>query len=56
MFGQTLLTSGTLDALLRSLKENQRRVKTPYLLLRYEPTWRWTELPPPPPMRPWSEQ
>ena len=53
---RTLLTSGTLDALLRSLKENQRRVETPYLLLGYQPIWRWTEPPPPPPMRPWSEQ
>ena len=53
---RTLLTSGTLDALLLSLKENQRRVETPYLMLNYQPIWRWTEPPPPPPMRPWSEQ
>jgi hypothetical protein len=53
---RTLLTSGTLDALLISLHENQRQVETPYLMLQYEPTWRWTEPPPPPPMRPWSEQ
>ena len=53
---RTLLTSGTLDALLLSLKENQLRLETPYLMLRYQPTWRWTEPPPPPPMRPWSEQ
>lgn len=53
---RTLLTSGTLDALLISLKENQRRIETPYLMLRYQPTWHWIEPPPPPPMRPWSEQ
>ena len=53
---RTLLTSGALDALLLSLKENQRRVETPYLMLRYQPIWRWTEPPPPPPMRPWAEQ
>lgn len=53
---RTLLTSGTLDALLLSLKENQRRIETPYLMVSYQPNWRWTEPPPPPPMRPWSEQ
>jgi hypothetical protein len=53
---RTLLTSGVLDALLISLQENQRRIETPYLMLRYQPSWRWTEPPPPPPMRPWSEQ
>jgi len=53
---RTLLTSGTLDALLLSLKEDQRRVETPYLILNYQPIWRWTEPPPPPPMRPWSDQ
>jgi hypothetical protein len=53
---RTLLTSGALDALLLSLKEDQRRVETRYLMLRYQPSWRWAEPPPPPPMRPWSEQ
>ena len=53
---RTLLTSGALDALLISLKEDQRRVDTPYLNIHYQPAWRWTEPPPPPPMRPWAEQ
>jgi len=53
---RTLLTSGALDALLISLTEKQRRVETPYLMIRYEPSWRWKEPPPPPPMRPWSDQ
>ncbi len=53
---RTLLASGALDALLLSLKEDQRRVETPYLMLRYQPSWRWVEPPPPPPMRPWSDQ
>ena len=52
---RTLLTSGVLDALLISLKENQRRVETPYLMFGYQPSWRWTEPPDPPPMRPWSD-
>jgi hypothetical protein len=53
---RTLLTSGALDALLLSRKENQRRVLTPYLELKYKPSWSWKEPPFPPPMRPWSEQ
>lgn len=53
---RTLLTSGTLDALLLSLQEKDRRVETPYLMLRYESIWRWKEPPPPPPMRPWSDE
>ena len=53
---RTLLTSGVLDALLISLHEKNRRVDTPYLMLSYQPAWRWKEPPPPPPIRPWSEQ
>ena len=52
---RTLLTSGALDALLISLKESEHRVETPYLMLSYQPTWRWVDPPPPPPMRPWSD-
>src|SRR2546426_3283711 len=52
---RTLLTSGALDALLISVKENQRHVETPYLMFGYQPSWRWTEPPDPPSMRPWSD-
>jgi hypothetical protein len=53
---RTLLTSGALDALLISLTEKERRVETPWLMVTYQPIWRWKEPPPPPPMRPWSEK
>jgi hypothetical protein len=53
---RTLLTSGALQALILSEKENQHRIDTPYLMLNYKPAWRWTEPPPPPPMREWREQ
>jgi hypothetical protein len=53
---RTLLVSGALDALLQSHTEAGRRVETPYLAVRYRPTWRWQDPSPPPPMRPWSEQ
>jgi hypothetical protein len=53
---RTLLTSGTLDALLQSHTQGGRAVVTPHLRVRYQPTWRWQQPPPPPPGRPWSEQ
>jgi hypothetical protein len=53
---RTLLTSGTLDALLLSLQRGQQRIETPYLMIPYRPTWRWQEPPAPPLMRPWAEQ
>lgn len=52
---RTLVTSGALDALLLSLKQGER-IETPYLMVGYQPIWRWKEPPPPPPMRPWAEQ
>jgi hypothetical protein len=53
---RTLLTSGTLEALLTSLHDGQHVLLTPHLNVVYQPQWRWTEPPPPPPTRPWSEQ
>jgi len=53
---RTLLTSGTLDALLQSGARGGVRIETPHLRVAYRPTWRWKQPPPPPPGRPWSEQ
>jgi hypothetical protein len=53
---RTLLTSGTLDALLQSHVRGGVRIPTPHLRVSYQPTWRWKQPPPPPPSRPWSEQ
>jgi hypothetical protein len=53
---RTLLTSGTLDALLQSHIGGGRRIETPHLDVAYQPLWRWHEPAPPPPGRPWSEQ
>ena len=55
---RTLLTSGTLDALLQSHAQGGKSIATPHLGIRYQPTWRWQQPPPPPPPpgRPWSEQ
>lgn len=53
---RTLLTSGALDALLQSAQQGGQRLETPYLIVAYQPTWRWQSPPPPPPGRPWSEQ
>jgi hypothetical protein len=53
---RTLLTSGTLDALLRSHAQGGRLIATPHLHVTYRSGWRWKQPPPPPPGRPWSEQ
>jgi hypothetical protein len=53
---RTLLTSGLLDALLRSEHQGSVQLETPELEVKYAPGWRWQEPPPPPPSRPWSEQ
>jgi hypothetical protein len=53
---RTLLTSGTLDALLQSLARGGDRIETPYLDVHYQSDWNWQPPAPPPPGRPWSEQ
>ena len=54
---RTLMTSGALDAILTTLHNGGGRLETPYLEdIRYRPRWRWSEPPPAPLMRPWSEQ
>jgi len=53
---RTLLTSGTLDALLQSQAQRGKRIVTPYLRVSYQSSWRWKQPPPAPPGRPWNEQ
>ena len=53
---RTLQTSGTLDALLISKKDNSRPVATPYLSVSYQSRWNWTQPAPPPPDRPADAQ
>lgn len=53
---RTLVSTGLLDALLRSRAEGGIRLETPHLDVAYRSNWRWQEPPPPPPSRPWSEQ
>lgn len=54
---RTVLTSGALDALLRSKMKGDVRIETPHLdAIEYESNWRWQQPPPPPPTRPWAEQ
>ena len=53
---RTLLTSGTLDALLISRRDGGKRLETPWLDVRYRSHWNWKQPPPPPPGRPIMSQ
>jgi hypothetical protein len=53
---RTLLTSGTLDALLISRRDGHQPLDTPYLRINYRSDWDWREPPPPPPDRPLQGQ
>jgi hypothetical protein len=53
---RTLLTSGTLDALLVSKRDGGKRLDTPWLDVRYQTDWDWCQPPPPPPGRPISNR
>ena len=48
---RTLLSSGILDAALRSKHDGGRRLETPWLDVNYASDWNWTEPSPPPPGR-----
>ena len=49
---RTLLTSGILDAVLRSKRDGGTALATPWLTMNYTVGWNWVEPPPPPPGRP----
>lgn len=54
---RTLLTSGTLDALLTSKRDGGIWLETPHLAeVRYQSAWNWQQPPDPPPGRPIHEQ
>jgi hypothetical protein len=52
---RTLLTSGTLDALLISKERGGERLETPQLLFDYQTDFNWRQPPDPPPGRPLTE-
>ncbi len=53
---RTLMTSGLLDALLTSKKQNGARLQTPHLHFGYRSDWDWEPPPPAPPPRPFPTQ
>ena len=53
---RTLLTSGTLDALLISKRDGGKRLETPWLQIKYQSKWDWRQPPSPPPPRPVLQQ
>ena len=53
---RTLLTTGLLDALLRSKSQAGRTIDTPHLKFSYKTDWKWKRPPPPPKERPSNEQ
>ncbi|MFT5467652.1 MAG: hypothetical protein ACI8UO_002758 [Verrucomicrobiales bacterium] len=54
---RTLMTSGVLDACLISMKNDGKRLETPWLReIEYNSDWNWKQPPPPPPDRPMNGQ
>jgi len=53
---RTLLTTGVLDALLKSRQQNGRRLDTPHLDIDYQSKWNFQQPPPPPPGRRFDRQ
>ena len=49
---RTLLTSGTLDALLISKRDGGKKLATPWLDVKYKSDWNWRQPPAPPILTP----